>query len=358
MAEPALLLVLGPSAGGIRRHVATLRDGLRERGWRVAVAGPAGVLEGLGDVDHVVDFGFSPVGVLKAAKAIRELSAGTDIVHAHGMKAGLCAVLAGARPRVMTIHNVVLDAAAGRSAGVLRAVERRLPGQMDRTIAVSADIANRFAGVAGADRITVVAPAGPMPVARRDPSDVRRDLGVGDAPLVATVARLHPQKDVPTLLAAARTVLDQRPEVRFVILGGGPAEEEIRAEHARLGLGEAVQILGQRPSVADEVTAADVFALSSVWEGSPLAVAEALLLGRPVVATAVGAVPEVVQDGVTGRLVAPRSPDALAAAIVELLDDPVAARRLADAGQALATRRFSTEALVAGVEREYREILG
>lgn len=362
MAEPSVpaprvLLVLGPSAGGIRRHVATLRDGLRARGWEVSVAAPRQVMDELGGVDHTVDVGFSPLGVIRAARTIRRLANGIDVVHVHGLKAGLCAVLAGVRPRLMTIHNVVLDDASGRSAAVLRRLERWLPGRMDRSIAVSGEIAQRFTGAPGADRMTVVVPAGPLPVPRRDAATVRRDLGVGDAPLVTTVARLHPQKDLPTLLAAARIVLDRRPDVRFVVVGGGPDEVDIRIEHERLGLGDAVQILGQLPSAADELAAADVFALSSVWEGSPLAVAEALLLGRPVVATAVGAVPEAVVDGVTGRLVPARSPEALASAILDLVDDPVEARRLADAGHALAVERFAPDALVDEVERVYRSVM-
>lgn len=351
------LLVLGRSTGGIRRHVAALRDGLRELGWEVAVAGPAGVLDGLGGVDHEVPVGSSPVQVARAGRVIRALARGFDVVHAHGLTAGLCTAAARVHPRIMTIHNVVLEDKVGRAAPALRLLEQRLPDRMDRTIAVSSEIAARFAGRAGADRMVVIAPAGPLPVPARDPACVRRDLGIGDAPLVTTVARLNAQKDLPTLLAAAHLVLDERPDVRFVIVGGGQAEAQIRAEHRRLGLGDAVQLLGERPSAADELAAADVFALSSVWEGSPLAVAEALLLGRPVVVTAVGAVPEVVQDGVTGRLVEPRSPTALARAILDLLADPAEARRLADAGHAVAVERFSPQVLVRAVEQQYREVL-
>ena len=324
----------------------------------MAVAAPPGVMTDLDGAEHAVEIGFSPLGVVRAARRIRQLADGVGVVHAHGLKAGFCTVLAGVRPRVLTIHNVVLDDAAGRSAPFLRRLERWLPGRMDRTIAVSGEIAGRFAGTAGAEQITVVVPAGPLPMPRRDAATVRRDLGVGDSPLVVTVARLHPQKDVPTLLAAARLVLDRRPDVRFVIVGGGPEEVDIRVEHERLGLGADVQILGQLPSAADELAAADVFALSSVWEGSPLAVAEALLLGRPVVATAVGAVPEAVVDGVTGRLVPPRSPEELASAIIDLLDDPAEARRLADAGHALAVERFAPDALVGAVEDLYRAVIG
>lgn len=347
------LLVLGPSAGGIRRHVAALRDGLRDLGWTVRTAGPAGVLDGLGGLDHVVPIASSPPAVLRSARAIRALAGEVDVVHAHGLTAGLCTAAAGVHPRLMTIHNVVLEDTAGRAAPLLRVLERRLPGWMDRTIAVSAEIASRFDG---ATSMVVIPPAGPMPVPTRDAATVRRDLGIGDAPLVTTVARLNPQKDLPTLLAAARLVLDERPEVRFVVVGGGPAEDEVRAEHARLGLGDAVQLLGARPSAADELAAADVFALSSMWEGSPLSVAEALLLSRPVAVTAVGAVPEVVEDGVTGRLVPPRSPDALARAILDLIADPAGAARLAAAGHAVALARFAPETLVRAVAEQYQDV--
>lgn len=356
MAERVLLL-LGPSAGGIRRHVATLRDGLRNLGWQVETAGPSGVLDGLGGVDHELAVSTSPLTVATTARRLRTLARSFDVVHVHGLKAAVCAIAAGVHPRVLTIHNVVLDDAAGRGAAVLRRIERSLPGRMDRTIAVSDEIRQRFAGV-GADAIHVVVPAGPTPRPDHDAASVRSRLDVGDAPLVATVARMHPQKDLPTMLRAARRVLDQRPDTRFVVVGDGPERPTVDAEHRRLELGDAVQLIGARPNAADELAAADVVALSSIWEGSPLVVAEAMLLGRPVVATAVGAVPEAVVDGETGRLVAPGDDEALAAAIIDLLDHPDRARRLAAAGHAVAVERFATDVLVEAVADHYRELLG
>lgn len=357
MSEPRVLLVLGPSSGGIRRHVATLRDGLRDRGWAVTTAGPAAVLDDLGGLDHDVPIGWSPRSLWTAARTLRRLASHVDVVHVHGLKAAVVSIAARVRPRVLTIHNVVLDDSAGASAPILRALEQRIPSRMDRTLAVSEEIRQRFATTAAFDEIAVVVPAGPSPHPDRSSAQVRRDLGVGSAPLVTTVARLHPQKDVPTLLRAARIVVDARPDTRFVVVGGGPAEPELRALCVELGLGEAVQLVGQRPNAADELAAADVVALSSIWEGSPLVVAEALLLGRPVVATAVGAVPEAVIDGETGRLVPPRDPAALAAAIIELLDDPERAAVLAAAGHRVAVERFATDVLVDAVAVHYRGVL-
>lgn len=350
-----VLLVLGPSAGGIRRHVATLRDGLRTLGWEVATAGPAGVLDDLGGLDHEVPIGWSPTQLARAARELRQLSAGFDLVHAHGLKAAVATIAAGVHPRMLTIHNVVLDETAGAATGVLRALERRIPDRMDRTLAVSGEIRDRFS--TKSEPIHVVVPAGPMPVPQRSPEEVRADLGIDDAPLVTSVARLHPQKDVPTLLEAASIVLKTHPDTRFVVVGGGPEEQNLRARHDALGLGDSVLLVGPRPHAADELAAADVVAVSSLWEGSPLVVAEAMLLGRPVVATSVGAIPEAVVDDETGRVVPPRDPEALAAALVELLDDRAKAAQLAAAGHRIATRRFATDVLVDEVARHYLTLM-
>jgi glycosyltransferase involved in cell wall biosynthesis len=351
------LLVLGPSAGGIRRHVAVLRDGLRALGWTVTTAGPVGVLDGLGEVDHAVPIGLSPVGLARTAAALRSAGREADIVHAHGLKAGAAVVAAGLRPRVLTVHNVVLDDAAGAAAPVLRAIERRLPGRMDHTVCVSSEIAGRL-GILGHPDASVIVPAGTPPTVRRDRAAVRAELAVGDAPLVVTAARLHPQKDLGTFLAAIDRARAAVPELRAAIAGDGPEAERVRAERHRLGLDDVVQMLGQRDDVPDLLAAADVVALSSIWEGSPLVVAEAMLVGTPVVATAVGAIPEAVHDGATGRLVPPRSPEALGDAIVDVISDPEGAAAMAEAAGEVAAARFTTEVLVREVAAVYDVVRG
>jgi glycosyltransferase involved in cell wall biosynthesis len=352
-----VLLVLGPSAGGIRRHVAVLRDGLRGLGWTVTTAGPAGVLDGLDGVDVAVPISLSPFDLVRAARALHAAGRGASVVHAHGLKAGAAVVAAGLAPRVLTVHNVVLDDAAGVAAPVLRAVERRLPGRMDHTISVSSEIAGRL-GVLGDPRASVVVPAGTPPTVRAGRAAVRSALAVSDAPLVVTAARMHPQKDLGTFLAAMHHARTRVPELRVAIAGDGPEAAAVRSERTRLGLEDTVQLLGQRDDVPDLLAAADVVALSSIWEGSPLVVAEAMLLGRSVVATAVGAVPEAVVDGVTGRLVPPRDAVALGDAVADLLLDPGAAQAMAIAGKELADERFATDVLVAQVADVYADVMG
>jgi glycosyltransferase involved in cell wall biosynthesis len=357
-----VLQLLGPSTGGIRRHVATLARALDERGWRPAVAGPAGVMEGLGPQEAVVPIpsGLSPTAIARSHRALRPWAAGSSLVHAHGLKAGLLASAVRHRgPLVVTVHNLVIDESAGRAAGALRRLEARLPRRADRVIAVSQQIADRFAGLPGAERVSVVAPAADPPVVRRSRAEVRAGLGVApDAPLVVCVARLHPQKDLPTFLRAMDVLRARVPAVRAALVGEGPERPALIDLLDELGLRDVVVLAGRSANAPDEMAAADVVALSSRWEGNPITLAEAMQLEVPVAATAVGAVPELVEDGVTGRLVAPGDPAALGDACAALLADLSAAATMAVEGRARAERLLGCDALVAAVENVYREVLG
>lgn len=360
-AQRTVLQLLGPSTGGIRRHVAELARRLPAHGWSSPVAGPDGVLGPHGDLAYVVPVPGGPTPALLAARrALRTAvaDAGADVVHAHGLKAGWLASLAGLDvPVVVTVHNLVLDEAAGRSGPALRALEARLPGRSAATIAVSTAIADRFVGVRGAERVRVVRPVGPPPVPSRSAAEVRADLGVApDAPLVVAVARLHPQKDLPTLLRAAVTLRERMPDARVVVVGEGPDRAALTALAGDLGVTGAVLLAGPSPDAADELAAADVVAMCSLWESGPLVVAEALALGRPVVATPVGFVGELIDDGVSGRIVPVGDPSALAAALGDMLADPAGAARMAEAGRRAVGEALGPDRLVGDVVKVYETV--
>ncbi len=138
---------------------------------------------------------------------------------------------------------------------------------------------------------------------------VRGELGVAeDEVLSLTVANLRKNKDYPNLLRAARIALDAEPSLRFAAVGQGPLADEVAALHASLGLGDRFLLLGYRRDVHDLMAAADVFTLASAHEGLPVAVMEAFANGLPVVATAVGGLPQQVSDGIQGLLVPPGRP--------------------------------------------------
>lgn len=187
---------------------------------------------------------------------------------------------------------------------------------------------------------------------------VRAELGAADGDVViATVANLRAQKGYPELLTAARRLLDRHEGVRFVAVGQGPMDAELRRLHASLGLGDRFTFLGYRDDAVHVLAGCDLFVLASRHEGGPIAVIEALAMGLPVVSTRVGVVPDVVSDGVEGRVVAPRRPDLLADALEGLVRDPV--RRAAMASSAL--RRsddLDIAVTVRRLEAIYRSVLG
>jgi glycosyltransferase involved in cell wall biosynthesis len=193
-------------------------------------------------------------------------------------------------------------------------------------------------------------------LAQRD--TVRRELGLRDDEVViGTVANFRAQKGYPDLLAATRLLADRKVPARFVIVGQGPLEDEIRALHATLGLDGYVDILGYRPDAIRVLAGCDIFALASHYEGYPVAVMEALAVGLPIVATAVGGIPEAVREGVEGFLVPPRRPELLADAVETLVRDPDRRRAMGKAAVERG-RRYDIDGAVRRTEQIYRDALG
>jgi glycosyltransferase involved in cell wall biosynthesis len=160
------------------------------------------------------------------------------------------------------------------------------------------------------------------------------------------------------LLDAFASVARARPQARLWIAGDGPRRAMLEARRDALGLGDRVRFLGTRPDVPDLLAAADVVVLSSVREGLPVTLLEAMRAERPVVATAVGGCSELVVDGETGRLVPPEDPAALGAAVAPLLADRGLAGAMGAAGRRRWSERYTAEAMVRGTEAVYREVLG
>lgn len=185
---------------------------------------------------------------------------------------------------------------------------------------------------------------------------VRAELEIPDATVVVvTLANLRAHKDYPTLLGAARRTLDTGAAIRVVAVGQGPLEAEVRTLADRLGLGDAFQLLGYRSDALDVLAAGDIFTLSSRAEGYPVALMEALALGLPVVATAVGGIPEAVRSGVEGLTVPAGRPDLLGEALATLAGD---AERRATLGAAARERSalFDIRRATARIEAVYNEV--
>lgn len=226
------------------------------------------------------------------------------------------------------------------------------------TVAVSAEARASMRGPAARRAETLVhgVDVGAVSALRAQRDEVRAELGIAPETFCAgTVANYHPKKDWPNLLAAARLVADAGTGVRFVAVGQGPLEAEVGARHRELGLDGVVLLPGYRPDAVRLMAGCDCFVLASRWEGLPVAVMEALALGLPIVATAVGGIPDLLRNGVDAVLVPPGDPEALAGAILGLAADEPRRRQLAAAAAARASE-LDVRRAVARIEAIYREV--
>jgi len=187
----------------------------------------------------------------------------------------------------------------------------------------------------------------------------RRREGYEDSTvLFVSVARLSPQKDHVSLIQAFSIAASRNGHLRLLLAGDGPLRLEVEARVKALGLEGKVRFLGVRADVPEILAAADVFVLSSRWEGNPLSVMEAMAAGKPVIATAVGGVPELVQDGVSGVLVPPENVEALADAMLKLAGDAALRTRSGQAAFRRAKERFDVSVMVEGYGTLYERLLG
>jgi len=300
-------------------------------------------------------------GVLYVANKLRK--EGFSVLHTHDYKTDLLGLLAAGLARipcVATVHGYVF---VSRRLRIYRMLDLLVLRFFSKVITVSEELRQQLltAGLRGERVITVhnaIDPVAFISQGTQSISRLRQQLGIGrDQPLIATVGRLIPGKGHRYFLAAAKQVLQARPEARFLVVGEGPLRGKLEALSAVLGIQHAVSFLGFRQDVAALMEASDLIVLPSLEEGQPVVLLEALALAKPVVATAVGGVSEVVRHKETGLLVPPRDSDELARAMLYLLDHPDEGARMGQKGQEVVARDFTVEAMAEKTAAVYRQIL-
>jgi len=308
-----------------------------------------------------------PVSDARALVAVRHLLRAnrTEILHTHMAKAGTVGRLAAASvarrlPTVHTFHGHVLDGYF--SPAVQRAfvaAERSLAARTDVLVAVSPHVRDDLLelGIGRPEQFRVIPLGFDLAVHRKvrgSSGILRAHLGLSDdVPLAGVVGRLVPIKDHATLLQA----LAGLSEVHLAVLGDGELRAELEELSRSLGLGERVHFAGWWTDIPGAMADLDVVVLSSRNEGTPVSLIEAGACGRPVVATDVGGVRSVVQDGRSGLLVPSGEPRALGEAIGRVLGDPALANQLGEAGRTV-TEPFSLDRLVGDIRGLYAELLG
>ena len=288
-----------------------------------------------------------------------------QIVHTHTAKAGTLGRLAARRAAVPvvvhTFHGHVFDGYFGGAVSRgLVAVERRLALRTDAVVAVSDEIARDLVEryrIAPAAKVRVIPPGvdlAPFRAAAAGDgrSTARRTLGIApEARVVAWAGRMVPVKEPALALDVARRVAAAEPGVTLLLAGDGPLRAELQRSAP-----PCVRFLGSVEDIASVHAAADVVLLTSRNEGAPVALIEAAAAGRPVVATRVGGVASVVDDGRTGTLVPSGDAAGLAAAVLALLRDPAQRRAFGAAAAPRAAERFSTERMLDDLRALYAEL--
>ncbi|MGH3366999.1 MAG: glycosyltransferase [Nocardioidaceae bacterium] len=286
---------------------------------------------------------------------------GYDIVHSHMPLPAVVARLALARPRPRLVHTEHNTWSRYRwSTGAANALTY---SRNDRVIAVSHAVSASIDPRRVWGRLPEVQVlhhgielSGALPGSEHR-GRARELLGIPpDAPVVGTVGTLTAKKDHRSLVEAFAIVRDALPDSRLVIVGGGPLERALRHQVAVLGLEGVVCLTGTRNDVPSLLPAFDVFAMSSLFEGLSIALIEGMAAGLPAVVTKVGGMPEVVVDGVTGRLVTSRDPRAMSEALVELLRDGELHRRMSAASYRRA-QEFDLRAAVRKIEKIYDQVV-
>ena len=286
--------------------------------------------------------GLRPAIVVRLARLFRRLRA--DVVHTHDDRPNIYGAPAGKLAGCRVIHT-------RHSQGTMlsrrqRWLVRLVSAFDDRFVCISDDSA-RWAVRQGVSRRKVCV--------RFNGIDLTRFAYSGSDPAgpAVLVARLSPEKSIDTLLRAVPLILATCPDFRLEIAGDGPTRAALHSLASELRLGDRVRFLGTVKDVPALLARARLFVLSSLTEGVSLTLLEASARGLPIVATAVGGNPEVVEDGVTGLLVPASSPDALAGGVLRLWDEPALRTQMGRAGRLRVEERFDIRRMMAAYERLY-----
>ena len=282
-----------------------------------------------------------------------------DVLHAHMFGSNFWGTVIGRLARVPVIvaheHTWSFE---GRP--VRRFVDREVIGRGSSVfIAVSRDDQRKMIEIEGVNPKKILhVPNGIAPPPPPTGADVRAELGIpAGAPVIGTVSVLRPQKALDVFIRASAQLLGEDPDLRVLLAGDGPLRDELTELVHSLGVQDRLLMLGYRSDGPDVIAALDVAVSSSAFEGSPLAVMEYMESARPIVATRVGGVPDLIEDGVHGLLAEPGDVPGLAAAIRLMLTDREGARRMGEAARERRRREFTVDLMVRRLEALYERLV-
>jgi glycosyltransferase involved in cell wall biosynthesis len=282
------------------------------------------------------------------------------VLHTHNYKSDLYGLCAGRGRRVAlvaTCHTGTDRQEPTRALRFYHWIDQWILRRFHRVVGVSPAIFESLGGQKNTSgRIALIQNA-----IRTDsfenaaPASLTFEAGPG--PVIGMVTRLQRDKGIFVMLEGARRLAAVRPDARFLFVGDGPGRKELETAIEAAGLRDRTLVAGQRSDMPALYAAMYALTLPSYREGLPMTVLEAMAAGKPVIASRVGAIPLVVEDGVSGRLAAPGDPAELAAVLAEVLSDPAQAGRMGRAGQERVRRDYSARAMAGRYRKTYEEAL-
>ncbi len=355
MSKRILYVIDSLKIGGAEMLLLDLLDAVRARGGEAHVAyftpGPleTRVAERGVGMTRLSSKGLrDPRALTRCLKLIRDWR--PDILHSHLVKSDLVGQMAARLsgvPRIITLHNTD----PWREKKAMSLMYRAATAGADACIGVSERVTDHVARTGGFRRSAMETIVNGIDLDhfdrdRTEPLDLAPYGVHPGAKVVAVVGSLTPQKDHETFLRCAATLAQRVPEAVFLVVGEGDLAPQIEAQARAFGLGpERLILTGAISRMRELLAAVDVLAISSAWEGLPMVLLEGMAMQCAIASTAVGGIPDVLQDRISGRLVPPRDPEALAQAIAQLLADPGVAARLGEAARGTVAARFSAEVM-------------
>ncbi|MDP7035984.1 MAG: glycosyltransferase [Planctomycetota bacterium] len=309
---------------------------------------------------------FSPLDPLLIRRLTRYMRKQQfDLVHTHLFKADVHATLAARKAKIPYVICGKHNEDPYLERWIPGRVGRRISRKVDRTVVLSQAV-ERFMIEVGAAQpeTTRLVPYGidleafDRSARDTDRAEIRREWDLDeDAFVLGCVARLEPQKAHLDLLEAVARIRPKHPEIKLLLIGDGTLRHPLEARSAQEDLRDAVRFTGVRSDIPRLLAGLDLFVLSSHWEGFGLVLLEAMAARLPIVATSVGAIPEIVVDGETGLLAPPKDPEQLAQSIGELASDRARSRAYGQAGRNRAAQDFTLDQTVSRLTRVYEELL-
>jgi len=367
--------VIRPSAGGIKNHLLTLIEHSDQKKFEHMVACPAGemakVFTGAGITTYEIPLRgeicpASDLAVIKMLVCLFRINR-VDISHCHGSKAGLvgrlAARLAGVPAVVMTVHNSIFhDHFPPWKKLLYSQFEGFLAGFTHRIITVSHALGYEIISrerISPEKVVTIYNGISPEQFCQsRDREYLQKTTGIPASDrVVGTVARLASQKGVINFIRAAAQLSAGSQGLAFLVVGEGPLRAVLERESEARKLKGKLFFAGDRQDVKKIMPCLDVFVLASLTEGLPLTVLEAMACRRPVVASRVGGIPEIINDGVSGLLVNPGDVSALSSAVRKLLNNEGMSGRMGNEGHNRVVQLFTARKMARDTEEVYTELI-